>query len=313
MQISSPPGSTTRTAASGDVGVQHAVDTYVGSLRSTGGEQMEAHLRGGEGQGMGAALYRAPPFEVQVPALPVARLSVNLTHTQVGAAVGDERMHSFDACRYALFLTPAGVPMTFRKDVPSRHINIYFHPDQFGDDSRSARPLAVSRPVLNLLVPGVREVVNQLVDELQRPAMLSADAAESLARLLLVQVARHLQRRPNAPGDLEPALLARVHDYVVAHLAERILVADMARQVGLSGDRFALAFKAQTGHPPHRFVMSMRLDRATDLLRNSNVSLAEVASLCGFSSQQHLSNVMRQQVGATPLRYRESGRSTPKR
>ncbi len=296
-----------------DGGVQLAVDTYAGSLQSTGGEQIEAHLRGATGHGVGVALYRAPPFEVKVPALSVARLSVNLTTTRVGAGIGEERIHCFDASRYALFLTPAGVPMTYRKDVPSRHINIYFHPDHFGDDDQNARPLAVARPMLNLVVPGVRCLVNQLVDELQHPVILNADAADSLARLLLVQVARHLRRWPTTSSSLEPAVLARLRDYVAAQLGERILVADMARQAGLSIDRFTVAFKEQTGQAPHQFVMAMRVDRAANLLRSSNISLAEVACTCGFASQQHLTNVVHRHLGVTPRRYRESGISPPVR
>lgn len=313
MQMSSPSPLSRPEPADRDGEVQHAVDTYVGSLQRTGGEQIEAHQRGSDGHGVGAALYRAPPFEVSVPALSVSRLSVNLTTTRVGASIDGARMHSFDASRYALFLTPAGVPMTYRKDVPSRHINIYFHPLGFGDSDQAAPALAVSRPLLNLVVPGIRSLVNQLVDELQHPTMLNADAADSLARLLLVHVARHLQRRPTTSNSLEPAVLARLRDYVIGHLSERILVADLARQAGLSADRFAVAFKEQTGQAPHKFVMGLRLDHAADLLRCSDTSLAEVASMCGFASQQHLTNVMHRHLGVTPRRYRESGTSPPVR
>lgn len=315
MQTSSPLPLSRPEPADRDGEVQHAVDTYVGSLQRTGGEQIEAHQRGSDGHGVGAALYRAPPFEVSVPALTVSRLSVNLTTTRVGASIDGARMHSFDASRYALFLTPAGVPMTYRKDVPSRHINIYFHPGRFGEGqgAQAAPPLDLSRPLLNLVVPGIRILVNQLVDELQQPAMLNADAADSLARLLLVQVARHLRRMPKASSSLDPAVVKRMRDYVTAHLGERILVADMAREAGLSVDRFSVVFKDQTGQSPHRFVMDLRLERAADLLRLSAISLAEVAAICGFASQQHLTNVMHRRLGVTPRCYRESGLTQPRR
>jgi AraC-like DNA-binding protein len=293
-----------------DSGVQHGVDTYARALRSAGGDQIEAFVRGGEGRGLGAALYRAPPFEVSVPALPVSRLSVNLTHARVGGGIDGERLRHFDAGRYALFLTPAGAPMVFRKDVPSRHINIYFHAGTFDDDSDTASsPLAVSQPLFNVAVPGIRGLADQLVQEMQAPGMLNADAADSLARLLLVQVARHLRRAPAPSQTLPPALLARLRDYVMAHLGERVLVADLAREAGLSQDRFAAAYKEQTGQSPHQFVLALRLEHATDLLSHSRLSVADVAHSCGFASQQHLTNVMHRQLGITPRRFRESKQS----
>jgi AraC family transcriptional regulator len=281
-----------------DSGVQHGVEIYARALRSAGGDQIEAFVRGDEGFGVGAALYRAPPFEVNVPALPVSRLSLNLTKSRVSGGVDGERLRNFDAGRYALFLTPAGAPMVFSKDVPSRHINIYFHADKFDDSSDSTvSPLAVLRPLFNVAVPGIRGLADQLVEEMQSPVMLNADAAHSLARLLLVHVARHLRHAPAALQALTPAVLARLRDYVMAHLHERILVADLAQQAGLSLDRFAAAYKEQTRQSPHQFVLSQ-----------STLSVADVAHACGFASQQHLTNVMHSRLGATPRRYRESAR-----
>jgi AraC-like DNA-binding protein len=304
MSISTSPP--TRQPGERGSGVQGGVDTYARALQSAGGDQIEALIRGEEGRDVGAALYRAPPFEVSVPALPVFRLSVNLTNARVGGCVDGERVRYFDARRYALFLTPAGAPMVFRKDVPSRHINIYFHADNFDDDSDiTASPLAVSQPLFNVAVPGIRGLADQLIEEMQRPVMLNADAADSLARLLLVHVARHLRRAPTSSQTLPPAVLARLRDYVMAQLSERILVADLARQAGLSLDRFAAAYKEQTGQSPHQFVLALRLERAADLLSHSRLSVAHVAHTCGFASQQHLTNVMHRHLGITPRRFRE--------
>jgi AraC family transcriptional regulator len=296
-------------AAERDSRVQHGVDTYARALRSAGGDQIEAFVRGGEGRGLGAALYRAPPsFEVSVPALPVSRLSLNLTNARVGGGIDGERLRHFDVGRYAVFLTPAGAPMVFRKDVPSRHANIYFHADKFDDDDTAASPLAVSQPLFNVAVPGIRDLADQLVEELQNPVMLNADAADSLARLLLVHVARHLRRTPARSHALTATMLARLRDYVMTHLGERILVADLAQQAGLSLDRFAVTYKEQTGQSPHQFVLALRLEHAADLLRHSSLSVADVAHSCGFASQQHLTNVMHRHLGVTPRRYRESKR-----
>jgi AraC family transcriptional regulator len=139
---------------------------------------------------------------------------------------------------------------------------------------------------------------------LSSPGPLNAEAADSLARLLLVRLSRHPRRSANGCNALTPSVLARLRDYVAAHVGERILVADLAQQAGLSPSRFAHAFSEQVRQSPHQFVLSMRLERATELLRHSQRTPADVAQTCGFASQQHLTNAMRGALGITPGRYR---------
>jgi AraC family transcriptional regulator len=136
--------------------------------------------------------------------------------------------------------------------------------------------------------------------------MLTAEAVDSLSRLLLVRLARQLRDSGTASVPLTPKVLASLRDYIDAHLSERILVADLAREAGLSPNRFAQAFSEHTRQSPHQFVLGLRLDRAAQLLRGSNLNLVEVALECGFANQQHLCNAMRHHLGTTPSRYRRT-------
>ena len=103
-----------------------------------------------------------------------------------------------------------------------------------------------------------------------------------------------------------PRVLASLRDYIVAHLSERVLVTDLAREAVLSPHRFARAFSEHMRQSPHQFVLGLRLDRAAQLLRSSNLNLVEVALDCGFANQQHLCNAMRRHLGTTPNRYRRT-------
>ncbi len=285
-------------------GVQGGADAYGRVLIAAGGKEIEALMRNQDHPGVCAAIYASPPYDLHVPPLPVSRLSVNLTRSHVSGGIDGERDHSFEAGRYSLFFAPAGAPVNWRKDSPSRHLNIYFHPDAFGGGDDDVPSLAGASPVFNIYVPGTRQLADQLAVELDSPGLLNADAADSLARLLVVRLVRHLHRCETAPYPLTPKVLARLRDYVVEHLAERILVADLAREAGLAPNRFALAYSKHTGHSPHQFVLALRIEHAAELLRHSTRSLADVAHACGFANQQHLSNTMRRHLGITPSGYR---------
>ena len=290
-----------------DPEVRQGVQTYSTALQSAGGEQVKALMRLGDERAVCAALYNAPPYDLCVPGMPVSRLSLNLTPSRVTGGIEGERPLSYEASRYSLFLAPAGAQMSWRKEAPSRHLTIYFRPDVFDGGEEWKSPLAQRQALHNLSVPGLRALADQLVNELRHGGPYNRDAADSIARLLLVQVSRHLSRTHDGSKALSTLSLSRLNDYEMSHLGERILVADLARQVGMSIDRFALAYKAHTGQSPHQFVLALRLRQAGQLLRSSSLPIAQVANACGFSSQQHLTNSMRFHTGVTPARYRNAG------
>lgn len=187
----------------------------------------------------------------------------------------------------------------------SRHLSLYFHADALADgEIGGQRPILGGEPLLNVCVPGIRKLADDLVAELKAGPRWSAEAVDSLGRLLLIMVARHRAQHRAIRNPLTPQLLGRLVEHVQAHLSERILVRDLAAVVGLSPNHFAHAYTACAGQSPHQFVMAQRLQQAQALLQNDRESLADVAAACGFANQQHLTQVMRKQLGVTPARYR---------
>jgi AraC family transcriptional regulator len=282
-----------------------AADGYAKALAAAGGKELEALSRDRDRGAVCTAIYASPSYDLQVPALPVSRLSVNLTRARVSGGFDGERPRRYEALRYSMFLVPAGVPVAWRKGAPSRHLSIYFHPTIVGSKNDGV-VFDRDRPVFNTQIAGIRPLVDQLGAELDRPDLLTPEATDSLSRLLLVRLARHLSDTGVTSNPLTPKILARLRDYVFAHLTERILVADLAREAALSPHYFAHAFSEHTGQSPHQFVLGLRLDHAAQLLRGSNLNLIDVAHDCGFADQQHLSNAMRRHIGTTPSRYRRA-------
>jgi AraC family transcriptional regulator len=269
-----------------------AAGRYAERLGEAGGRQQGLLKRDAPGA-PAAALYASPAYDLHVPALPVARLAINLSAARVHGALEGDRSRPYEARRLSLFLTPAGMPAHWVKAQPSRHLMLYFEPD-------GVRGLG-NVPLLGADGRAVQDLVQALVAELQQPDGFAAEAADSLGRLLLLRLAR---RPPRGGPALDAGRLARLREYVAAHLHEPLRVADMAAVCGLSPSRFAHAFGAATGQAPHRYVLEQRLAQAQAMLRRPGPPLAEVAAACGFASQQHLTQVMRRRLGLTPGRLR---------
>jgi transcriptional regulator GlxA family with amidase domain len=56
---------------------------------------------------------------------------------------------------------------------------------------------------------------------------------------------------------------------------------------------------------PYRWLVNRRIAKAADLLRHSMASVAQIAQICGFSDQSHLTRVFASAKGATPGRWRD--------
>ena len=127
-----------------------------------------------------------------------------------------------------------------------------------------------------------------------------------LTRLLSMRCRRDLPATGRRMAPLPKWRLKRVFDYVNAHLASRITLADLAGAAGRTRMHFAAQFRVATGTRPHDFVLRRRIERAQQLLRDPSLALAEVALCVGFQNQAHFTTVFKRFTGATPHRWRRS-------
>jgi AraC-like DNA-binding protein len=117
-----------------------------------------------------------------------------------------------------------------------------------------------------------------------------------------------LTSTPKARGGLSPGALRRVREHVDAHLETKFDLADLATMANLSRCYFARAFKQSTGSTPHRYIMYRRLEKAQQMLAETDLPLAEIALATGFSDQSHFSRQFREHLKSSPSEFRRSNR-----
>jgi AraC-like DNA-binding protein len=116
------------------------------------------------------------------------------------------------------------------------------------------------------------------------------------------------QPAPQAHGGLSAGAMRRVQEYMKAHLGEGIDLAMLAGVAGLSMHHFARQFKHSIGVTPHHYLTRKRVERAQEMLAQTDLSLAEITYAVGFSDQGHLARHFRGLLGTTPREFRRSQR-----
>jgi transcriptional regulator GlxA family with amidase domain len=105
--------------------------------------------------------------------------------------------------------------------------------------------------------------------------------------------------------------LLRAKDRMDAASHENWPVPRLARVSGVSKAHFARSFKEAFGVPPHRYLLTRRVERATALLRDTDMSITEIAFQTGWNSLGTFGRTFRDITGESPggLRAREKAAS----
>jgi len=107
--------------------------------------------------------------------------------------------------------------------------------------------------------------------------------------------------------------LARAEAYIERHLSEKLRRAEVARHCGLSPGHFSHLVQTVKGQTFRELVIRHRVRQASHLLARTNLSLAEIASDCGFTDQSYFTKLFKKIEGQNPLQYRKSlGQATSK-
>jgi transcriptional regulator GlxA family with amidase domain len=105
--------------------------------------------------------------------------------------------------------------------------------------------------------------------------------------------------------------LLRAKDRMDAASHKEWPVRRLARVSGVSAAHFARSFKEAFGVPPHRYLLTRRIERATALLRDTELSVTEIAFQTGWKSLGTFGRTFRDVTGESPGEIRARERAKP--
>ena len=158
--------------------------------------------------------------------------------------------------------------------------------------------------------PVIETMARMAFDELQRnDAMASNLYADSVANILAVQLLREYSSEKMPPekryvNGLTNRKLALVLELIESDLSADLPLKILANTAGLSEYHFLRMFKQSTGYTPHQYVIHQRIERGKMLLKETDMTVTEIAYLLGFSTPAHFTHYFRRKTGLTPTEMR---------
>ncbi|MDO4491369.1 MAG: AraC family transcriptional regulator [Lachnospiraceae bacterium] len=165
-------------------------------------------------------------------------------------------------------------------------------------------------PVMDLKNPElVRDSIGRILqareqsftDELRRKTHFY----ETVTHLVENHEERKISSEEKKSAALRKKYVRRAADYIIANYTKKIRISEIADEIGLNRSYLTNIFKKEMNMSPQDFLITFRLEKAAQLLRESTDSVRTIAYSTGYEDSLLFSKAFKQKYHMTPSRYRQ--------
>ncbi len=164
----------------------------------------------------------------------------------------------------------------------------------------------------NGIVPGrvyrmneeISASVRRTFGEMFHEFILHGRGYEDLCAAKLTAVLVELGRSASGDGVGRETRFADLLEYIHRHYTEELCIAELAESEHLSVSRFREVFRRTFGCAPSEYIIGLRLQHARDLLTGTDLTIAEIAEMCGYSDELYFMRLFRKKTGMSARMYR---------
>lgn len=181
---------------------------------------------------------------------------------------------------------------SFRSEFP----NCFATDDIFAIDGRflTSSGGTVTLDMMLYLIAAIegRELASQISDQFNHPRIRRQDDAQRM--------------QPEDRFGIRNAKLGFVIRRMESSLFDPIEISDLAQSVNLSPRQLERLFQSNLGTSPSKFYIDLRMSRAKELLLHTELTVAEIADVCGYESPSHFSRFYRSHFKESPAATRKA-------
>ncbi len=164
----------------------------------------------------------------------------------------------------------------------------------------------------NGIVPGqvyrlneeISSSIRRAFDGMFREFMMHGRGYEDLCAAKLTAILVELGRSVTDGGIGRETRFAGLLEYIHRHYTEELCIAELAASEHLSVSRFREVFRRTFGCAPSEYIIGLRLQHARDLLTGTDLTIGEIAELCGYGDELYFMRLFRKKTGMSARTYR---------
>jgi AraC-like DNA-binding protein/quercetin dioxygenase-like cupin family protein len=237
-----------------------------------------------------------------------------------GAGVHDFENESYRLKQGDCFIVEPGMHHAYRSTDRLKLVNILIRSsfvEKFGAMLKEdpAYPLLLPRTIRRKNNSPSRaslsleelEICMRIVNEIDRESReMKRSHGTMMTGLLLelcAKVFRSVHGSDPLKDDMRSPWLSKILDYMEIHFAEDIPISHLRKMAGMSERSFQRHFLEMTGLTPLRYILHLRIARASRMLREENKTVYEAASFCGMENCSYFCRLFKKITGHSPMEY----------
>lgn len=118
-----------------------------------------------------------------------------------------------------------------------------------------------------------------------------------------------IESKPTPPADVKNShFITRTILYINEHITENLTIEQICAHAFISKYYFCREFKRHIGLSVMKYILFSRLSLAQEMMRNTDLTISEIAYRSGFSSTNYFCNVFKKENGITPKEFRKTNK-----
>lgn len=155
------------------------------------------------------------------------------------------------------------------------------------------------------LCPAAEALLKSMAGEMLHREPMYRIMLESQFRQAMALFGRQMAQRKSSPADSGRQKMLSVMDYMNRHYFEPLQTEELAAHCGLSKYHFIHLFRMCTGMTPYAYLIRIRMERAQTLLQTGDMTVQEVAFVCGYQDPLYFSRAFSKHFGISPTDYKK--------
>lgn len=235
---------------------------------------------------------------------PYGRLDYYLLYLKTGTLYLTLGETEYTVSEGTLVLIPPETPYTYHNkngETIAYHFIHFTGSDAAGFTERlSLAPLPLVR-TLHAVSSALDYQMHKIFDIFIKNSDYRDFELANSAEATLIELAKY-----SSGYSREKNKLSKSIGYINDHYTSDLKVPELAAMDFLSVSRYTELFKKIMNTSPYQYIISLRLNSACDMLRDSNLSIEQIAELTGFRNSFFFSKLFKKHMNISPLQYRKN-------
>lgn len=202
-------------------------------------------------------------------------------------------------------------PQVYRYDCTKHLSNYWIHFTGYGA-SQFIEMLDIPTQVPYHLgyIPEIKHFIQKIILEINGERPGSILYATSLFAVILSLINKKKAENMLPDNHEQNEHIYQTVDYIQHHLSAKISISHLASMSFLSANRYTNVFKSLLGTTPQEYIIRLRLQKALQLLKDTDWTITRIASTIGYHDSMYFSRLFKKYYQISPSEFRSRIRNS---